>query len=256
MCVLLLLVSTSVFGAKINLQADRLSLQYRSRLNQALTRFGFWISKRKMSLSGLAADPERANAFLIDYIQSLFGHGRPFGFAKEAILAMQKVFRHLKGRLRAAWDSVSSWRLRNPVHSRVPMRFGMLLGLCRYGCLAAARLDQGRALLWLAWVTSLQAGFWGLLRPKELFGLHRSCVGLPGRFRVSNENLAVFKALEPKNRAFMGRVQVRLVRDPLCVRWLEWWCTDMLPEQPIWPATQRAWVGMLNIPSVSSGLKQ
>ena len=48
----------------------------------------------------------------------------------------------------------------------------------------------------------------------------------------------------------MGRVQVRLVRDllrdPLCVRWLEWWCKDMLPEQPIWPATRRTWVGMLN----------
>ena len=200
-----------------------------------------------MSLSGLAADPERANAFLIDYIQTLFDHGRPFGLAKETILAMQTVFRHLKGRLRAAWDSVSSWRLRNPVRSRVPMRFEILLGLCRYGCLAAARLDQGRALLWLAWVTSLLAGFWGLLRPKELFGLHRSCVRLPGRFRVSNQNLAVFTVLEPKNRAFMGRVQVRLVRDPVCVRWLEWWWKDMLPEQPIWPATRRTWVGMLNI---------
>lgn len=245
-CILVLLVSTSVSGAKINLQADRLSLQYRSRLSQALTRFGLWTSKRKMSLSGLAADPERANAFLIDYIQSLFDHGRPFGLAKETILALQTVFRHLKGRLRAAWDSVSSWRLRRPVRSRVPMRLEILLGLCRYGCLAAARLDQGRSLLWLAWVTSLQAGFWGLLRPKELFGLRRSCVRLPGRFRVSSQNLAVLTVLEPKNRAFMGRVQVRLVRDPACVRWLEWWCKDMLPEQLIWPATRRTWVGMLN----------
>ena len=137
MCVLLLLVSTSVSGAKINLQADRLSLQYLSRLSQALTRFGFWISKRKISLPGLAADPECAKAFLIDYIQSLFDHGRPFGLAKETIFAMQTVFRHLKGRLRAAWDSASSWRLRNPVHRRVPMRFETLVGLCRYGCLAA-----------------------------------------------------------------------------------------------------------------------
>ena len=92
MCILLLLVSTSVSGGRTNLQADRLSLQYRSRLSQALTRFGFWTSKRKMSLSGLAADPERANACLIDYIQILFDHGRPFGLAKETILAMHVVF--------------------------------------------------------------------------------------------------------------------------------------------------------------------
>ena len=86
MCILLQLVSTSVPGAKINLQADRLSLQYRSRLSQGLARFGFWTSKRKMSLSGFAADPERANVFLIDYIQIMFDHGRPFGLAKETIL--------------------------------------------------------------------------------------------------------------------------------------------------------------------------
>jgi len=92
---------------------------------------------------------------LIEYIQTLFDRGRPLVLAKETVLAVQTLFRHLKGRLRPAWDSISSWRLREPVRSRVPMRIEFLIGLCRYGCLAAARLDQGRALLWLAWVTSL-----------------------------------------------------------------------------------------------------
>ena len=47
--------------------------------------------------------------------------------------------------------------------------------------------------------------------------------------------MAVAAVHQPKNKAFMGRYQVRIVRDPLAVSWMCWLTESMALGDLIWP---------------------
>ena len=111
---------------------------------------------------------------LVKYVQHLYDNRKPYWVAKHAVLATQTVYRHYKGHLRPAWESIQTRRLEKPVLSRTPMRPEFLHAICSYGVL----LDRKRSLLWWAFIVCLKVGFHGLLRPKELFCLKCSEIRL------------------------------------------------------------------------------
>ena len=72
----------------------------------------------------------------------------------------------------------------------------------------------------------------------ELFNLTRKQLKLPGPRVLGSCFVAVATIVDPKNRAFMGRVQVRMVRDVNTVLWLLWLCRHLEPNDHIWPFSE------------------
>ena len=200
------------------MQTDRLSVAYRRRLIVAGDKFLDWLSVRGRAPPEVLSSAAAANEALISFIQSCYDNGEALWVPTHAVLAMQTFVRPLKGRLRPAWDSISSWKLMLPVRSRTPVPRVVLEALRIFAVLAAVELDRPRAQLWWRFASVIGCGFWGLLRPKELFGLKRRHARVPGPLSLVADDVAVLTVLDPKNRASMGRLQVRAVRDCCTIR--------------------------------------
>ncbi len=113
-----------------------------------------------------------------------------------------------------------SWKLMQPVQIRVPMPEIILLAMARYAILAALTLNTRRAPMWWAFGPVLRMGFYGLMRPKEIWNLRRRDIRLPGVRSFLSGRLLVATIRDPKNRTFMGRLQVRAIREERTVQWL------------------------------------
>ena len=153
------------------LQEARLSAPYRRRLASGAAALAEWASQTGRLIGRELASGPAANEFLIAYIQHVFDTGGPVWLPTHAILAVQTARRDLKGLLRPAWDSIQSWRLMSPVHSRAPLPVALLEGLRIFAVLAAASLDKQSAASWWNFAAVCGGMFWGLLRPGELFDL-------------------------------------------------------------------------------------
>ena len=234
-----------VDGTALNLQADRLSLAYKRRLGKAAVLFSQWCQRRGASTAALSKDPVKMNSWLIQYLQTLYDTHRPFWLAKHTVLAMQTLFRPLKGQLRQAWDSVGTWRLQKPVQSRTPMRLEIMTALAFVAVLHATVLDMKRCREWMAFSVALRVGWWSLLRPKELFGLKRGHLRLPSVSSFGGLRVAVLTIVNPKNKAFMGRLQVRMMRDEDSLAWLGWHCASLETADLLWPYSRQLFVKLL-----------
>jgi hypothetical protein len=218
----------------LDLQHDRLSAPYRARLEQAGGEFWSWVQKRLAEPGLVLSSAKTANDALTLYLQHLYNIGAPIWRGVHAVLWVQTKARELRGQLRPAWDSVLTWRLSAPVRSRTPMPLAILQALVRYAGIAATVLDVGRSPIWWAFATCVQTAFFGLLRPKELYNMTRKCIRVPAN-NLFKTDLVVLTVLEPKNRAHMGRLQVRMVRDATAVRWITWTCAPMNGDERLWP---------------------
>ena len=221
-------------GRGVNLQRERLSRAYRSRLEFAGAGFAAWCRERGLELRALVQDKDQMNEALIAHVQDLFKFGKALWHATHAVLAVQTACRQLRGSLRGAWDSILAWRFREPVRSRTPLPRLLMEAFCRYGAFAAMSHGAESQLIWWNFCVVLRTGFFALLRPKELFGLRVKELRLPHQWSLLSEHIAVATILSPKNRAHSGRLQVRIVRDPACVDWLLWMTRDFSPETPLW----------------------
>jgi len=219
----------------VNLQEVRLSAAYRSRLGKAGSVLAGWARERQVCLEVAALDPEVMTELLISFLQDLFQLGAAHWLGLHAVLAVQTRWRHLKGKLRGAWDSVGSWDLLRPIHSRTPLPLVVLRALHRFGVLAAVALEPSLAPRWWAFAVVVQVAFFGLLRPSELWRLSRANTRVPSGRSLLAEPLAVLTIVEPKNRRFGGRLQVRAVRDRTAVAWISWMARDLLPADLLWP---------------------
>lgn len=159
---------------RLNLQTNRLSAAYRARLGLSWEILTLWCSDRDFEPSTFS-DSRAVNALLIQFIQELYDLGASVSLALHAVLAVQTRWRELKGQLRPAWDSIASWKLLLPVSSRTPLPYVLLQALVRFAVFSAVIRDPPSAPIWWAFVPALFAGFFGLLRPKELF--ESSCSG-------------------------------------------------------------------------------
>ncbi len=79
----------------------------------------------------------------------------------------------------------------------------------------------------------MRLGFHGLLRPQEMFQLSVGDLAFPLPSRAEPLVLAI---VDPKNRAFLGRRQFRVVHDPGTIAWARWLVDG-------WPRFARLWPG-------------
>ena len=85
----------------------------------------------------------------------------------------------------------------------------------------------------------MRIGFYALLRPKEWLRLQRQHVKIPRGTILSGHRVAVLTVVDPKNRAFMGRLQVRLIGDPATTEWLSLYVSSMATPDTLWPYCQQ-----------------
>ena len=219
----------------LNLQRDRLSLGYRRRLQVAVHMLESWANSNGFNLRGSIKSVKLINELLVSYCQFCYDSGKAYWVALYAVLGIQTIARALKGQLRAAFDSLQTWKLSMPIHSRLPLRHEIVVALSHYSIMAALSLDTGRAEVWLLFAGVLRLFFFGLLRPKEFLSLDRKDVRLPSAGAFRNLSSGVVIVRDPKNRAHSGRLQARLLRDPACVAWLSWVLALLPDSSRIWP---------------------
>ena len=104
----LLALCVAVFAAPDNLQFSRISPAYRTRLVKAGSEFESWCLKHAEPVPVFVTNLPQLNKALITYIQMLYDSRRSHWWAPHTILAVQTLFREVKGHLRAAWSSRSS----------------------------------------------------------------------------------------------------------------------------------------------------
>ena len=227
-----------------NLQQDRSSPAYKQRLVTAGTAFYLWTLRHHLNINTLVTSPLRLNRTLIQYIQQLYSGKKPLWLATHTVLAIQTKWRALKGQLKPSWDSIQSWKLSRPIHSRIPMPSMVMKAVCYYGVMMALMYDQSRSAAWFSFVVTIRMGFYALMRPIEFLSILKSHIKLPSPWTPSGARTAVCKIIDPKNRAFMGRVQVRMIKDEGTIAWLAWF-SFCLPEQSrVCMSCRKTMVGM------------
>lgn len=98
--------------------------------------------------------------------------------AKHAILIVQILRPRLRKKLQAASNSVRSWEEMQPSSFRPPLPIPILAAMICKARLTAEENQGSLRVLWHSFATLLMVGFFGLLRPGELFNLRASDVNL------------------------------------------------------------------------------
>jgi hypothetical protein len=218
-----------------DLQEGRLSKAYRARLVQAATVLSAWATESGVCLVSCSSDPSLMSEILIRFVQDLFEAGAAVWLGTHAILSCQTRWRHLKNRLRGAWDSIASWNQLKPVRSRTPLPAVLLEAIVRFSVFAAVALEPWKAVIWWPFGVAMMTAFHGLLRPGELWKLRRCDVRVPGTRSLLAAPIVVLTIREPKNRHFAGRLQVRSIREPEVISWISWLLEGAPPETLLWP---------------------
>ena len=179
---------------------------------------------------------ERAVEWLRRYVQLV--HDSPKGTirrAKYGILGVQQKYPHLKGHLQGAWELITAWQLTEPAKHRLPMPEELMEALFSLAVIMGVCADSPRANLWLPLAVLLRAGFYGLLRPGEIYALQRAGVALPGQRVRKCGRRGVLTILEPKNRRFAGIYQFAVVDDDTTLAWLNWLCEGLPRSAKLFP---------------------
>ena len=103
------------------LQATRYSSAYRLRLASAWRFVAWFLACRGVCWEGRGPTIGAANAALVEIIQYVYDRGRALGEATMLVLACQRKFPRLRRHLGQAWDSITSWKLEEPLGMRTPM---------------------------------------------------------------------------------------------------------------------------------------
>ena len=156
--------STVAAAPHEDLQKSRISDPYRRRRRGAVIAFRMFCDMVGLSILELAHAIDALNAPLINYIQRKYNRKRPISVSRLAILGLQHCFRSLRGRLRPAWDSVSSWQLKQVVRSCIPMRGCGLECFFILAIIYALAFDRRNARRWIAFAIMLRGACFGTLR--------------------------------------------------------------------------------------------
>ncbi len=117
-------------------------------------------------------------------------------------------------------------------------------------------LDRSRGDMWWRFAALIQLGLHGLFRPTEITDLLRSDLKLPFAYGLSPTDTLVAAIRQPKNRAFMGRQQVRIVRDGAVTAWVTWLCDGMEQSEPVWPYSKYQFRQCFAAAGIFFGLEQ
>jgi hypothetical protein len=226
-------------GAARDLLETRVGPAYRQVLCKALFELReFCIRHELPDPASVGNSAANANWILTKFVQAEFAAGRPPYIAKHAVLGIQKIHRHLKGKLRESWDAVESWLFERDTSLPVPLDPVALDAMCSFDRVLALQCAVERRLAlafeWFTVAGTLAVGFFAMLRPIELISIHPANVRGP-TLAQNEEPWAVVAIERPKNRRSMGRIQFSSVRNLEATNWLIWLLNEVPTSGLLWP---------------------
>ena len=168
----------------------------------------------------LEQEPRVLSENLGKYIEHLYAQHASFTKAKYAILSVQHRFRHLRRQLQTAWDKLSTWELELPLNMRRPIPVILVWAVFANAMIHGLSLPGNLGLDWLRFGVAWLCGYYGMMRPGEIFSTKGDMFLFPSmsssRYRML---IAVRRA---KNQRFMGKSQIVVIENGTCVRWCRW----------------------------------
>ena len=240
----------------VDLQRDRVSASYRLALDRAYDRFSLWcIVHSHPAPESMKSDEESMNSMLSGYVQFLFDENYGVSAGRHAVLAVQTRFRHLRGRLNVAWDSVKSWELKAPVKLRTPLPELVLDAMFAFAMLMGFSATGRACREWVSFGVGLLACFDGLLRPGEWALLSARKVLLPSSRLQRLVRRGLLTISNGKNRRVFGRIQIAMLDQPRTLRWLSWLTAGMDPHARLLPGGTAAFRRLFKLAVEGLGLQ-
>ena len=220
----------------VNWRLGPTSHRYRETLQKALCMVQRIAVLLGVSWSSLSSeDLAHVDLFMADVVQYMFDHKFPHYIAVYSVLAVQKHFR-ARNHLIESWSCIKTWKLHTPHRKRLPISFNIVQGMCLCLLNRAGYLTGQDRCNCISLVVFLVVGFFGLLRPGEIFRLRFDDIGLPTDMAIAGEKVAVIMIKEPKNRLTYGRNQFVHLEDPLAIVWISWWKSLFSPGEFLFPS--------------------
>ena len=199
------------------LRWGKYSPAYRKRLLQSGRTLHLYLQPANLSW-GLV---ERAKAKVVDDLLVQFTHElhamqskSGLRIAKHAVLLVQVLRPRLRKGLQGAWEAIKSWEEQTPSHFRPPLPLPLLTAIiCKARVIAERATEERDRSLWKTFSVLVMTGFFGLLRPGEIFNLRAQDVVLPNSLSLAGE-FAVLRIVRPKNSRQMGSQQYVEIRHP------------------------------------------
>lgn len=177
--------------------------------------------------------------------------------AKHAVLLMQIMRPRLKRKLQGSWSAIRSWEEQEPSNYRPPIPVPLLAALiCKARLKAETAPDKKGRFLWHCFGTLLMVGFFGLLRPGEIFCLRARDLAVSNSFSLGSEH-AVLRIDQPKNARQMGAQQFVEIKHLDSVNWLTWLRSKVSnPDERLWSSTPTRFRKMFSDICLELGIKQ
>ena len=220
------------------LRWEKYSPAYRARLAEA----GLALQKH-LSACGLhpsllmSQSAEAVDEILETFIARLNSNScsRSLRIAKHALLFVQLCRPRLKKQLQNSWSLIHAWEEQHPGSYRPPLPIPLLVCMiCKARALGLRCGSESERELWWTFATMLAVGFFGLLRPGELFRVVVADIGLPNSLSLAGD-FAVIRISQAKNARQMGRQQFATIRNWDTINWLSWIVNCLRnPKQKLW----------------------
>ena len=242
LCLVLFLQTAFVTGApplarsKVDLQEARLSAGYKQILNTAYVRLVDWCNcHSEPQPTDIQNDPRTMSDMLARHLQFLFDGNYGVSAGRQVLLAVQLKFRHLRGQLTLAWDSIRSWEHIAPIQMRVPMPWLVLDAMFCFAMLKGFEASGTWRRDLISFAICLGLGFDALLRPGELALLTPQKIALPDSRLHGLVKSGLVTITNGKNRRTFGRIQIAAVYDTRVIKWLQWMIAGMEPNARLLP---------------------
>ena len=224
-------------GSKLRL--GRYSTAYRARLVAGGCQVQKFLDKKGIGLQSFLRCSDRViDKLLEEFVTQNHrrqSSGRALRDTKHGILFVQISRPDLKHRLKSAWDTLKSWEESIPSQLRTPMPLPVMMAMLCYARVQGmeASNDIRMQNKWFQFSVLVSLGFFGLLRPVEMFQLLRKHVDLPNSltFALPAATLTIER---PKNHRQLGRSQFVTIHQPDVCNWLTWQCLGLQAEMPLW----------------------
>ena len=218
-------MKTVSHGLRIRLH--RYSHAYRSRLLEAGKELCKFLHKLKLEADSLYSLPTSELDGLLEQFVNLKHSQRSVSkgalrVAKHAVLFVQVLRPRTRHRLKSAWSCLKAWEETQPSQLRSPLPIGLLIGMCCQARLVATETPAEPVKnKWYIFSALLGAGFFGLLRPGELYNLKKLDVGPPNQLSFGTPCVTL-KIDRPKNFRQLGHSQFVVINQPDVCNWISW----------------------------------
>ncbi len=148
-------------------------------MNEGWQRFQDFDEKKKLHLRKLKRRKEGLDRALVRCLTELHAEKLPLHEAKHVVLGVQARCMAW-GSLPLSWRCVKNWESEKPSQPRRPFVQGLMESFATVAFALALAATGKEKVIWFAVSVGLRVGFAALLRPKELLGIKRCDVTLPG----------------------------------------------------------------------------